>query len=122
MKKPTRKPNMVEENKYDLATPEAKRVLEAAIKAVCTKGDEHGDATASFTMIAELWTTYIGHVMAIRGQHKLDASDVAQLLVMLKISRSAYGMGADNYVDAAGYSALAAMLYGGSAIPEGNDD
>ena len=117
MKKPTRPPNVVEENKYDLVTPEAKRILEAAIEAITHKGDQHGDAQASFAMIAELWTTYIGHVMTIRGQHKLNGSDVAQLLVMLKISRSAYGRGADNYVDAAGYSALAAMV-----TSRGNDD
>ena len=109
MKKSTRKPNMVEENIYDSATPRAKKILEAAMEAVSKNSDRHGETLASFTMIAELWTTYVGHAMTIRGQHKLDASDVAQMMVLLKITRSAYGHGDDNYIDAAGYSALAAM-------------
>ena len=115
MKKPVRKQNLVEAIKYDLATPKAKAILEKAMAAVTANSDRHGETEASFSMIAELWTTYVGHVMAIRGQHKLTASDVAQMMVLLKITRSAYGHGIDNYVDGAGYSALAGMVTPGEA-------
>jgi len=103
--------NLVEEIKY--ATMEkAEGVLKDALEEVSTKSKQHGDTEASFTMIAEMWSVYIKHVAVIRGWTEVDASDVAQLMTILKIVRSVYGHGMDNYVDAAGYSALAAMLSG----------
>ena len=92
--------------------PQAKVILETALKAISTRGDEHGDLEESFTMIAKLWETYIGNVMVVRGQHRLDGRDVAQMLLMLKIARAVYGTGMDHYVDEAGYAAIAAALCG----------
>lgn len=109
MKKPTRKPNVVEEVKYT-TTDIAEKILDDARKAVTTKAEQHGDTEASFLMMADLWSTYVNHVSIIKGGIELDAGDVAQMMVMLKIARSAYGHGRDNYVDAAGYTALAAMV------------
>lgn len=103
--------NLVEELKLS-PIPKIKEVLEAAIAAVSVRGEQHGDTEASFMMIAQLWQSYISHVMVIRGHLQLDASDVAQMMVMLKIARATYGKGIDNYVDAAGYTAIAAAIHG----------
>ena len=101
--------NIVEEVKYQ-TTEVAESVLHNATDAVKKGMKHHGDTEASFSMIAELWTTYIKHIAIIRGFNGVDPDQVAQMMVLLKIGRSAYGHGKDNYVDAAGYSALAAML------------
>jgi elongation factor P--beta-lysine ligase len=100
---------MVDEVKHN-PIDKAIDLLTAASAALAQKGDQHGDTEASFTMIAELWTVYIKHVAIIRGWTEVDSSDVAQMMVMLKIARSAYGSGDDNYVDAAGYTGIAGML------------
>jgi len=111
MKKPTPKANIVEETQLS-PIPNAKVILETAAKTISVKGNEHGDTEASFCMIGELWVAYIRHIAVIRGHIQLDASDVAQMMVLLKIARSAYGTGDDNYVDAAGYTAIAAAVRG----------
>jgi hypothetical protein len=121
MKKPIRRPNVVEEVQLPPAN-KAKEILETAIKAVLVRGDQHGDTEASFTMISEFWATYTRHIMVIRGHISIDASDVAQMMVLLKIARSAYGTGEDNYVDAAGYTAIAAAVRAQTPEEEGDDN
>ena len=107
VKKP--KPNLVEEIK-ESQIDKATTILQKAIGIVNVNTDKHGDTEASFTMIAEMWSVYIKNVAIIRGWTEVSASDVAQMMVLLKIARSAYGHGKDNYVDAAGYTSLAGML------------
>jgi hypothetical protein len=109
MAKSKKRPNIVDEVKHN-PIDKAIKVLGDAMDAINKRGDQHGDTEASFTMIAELWSVYIKHVAIIRGWTEVDASDVAQMMVMLKIARSAYGSGDDNYVDAAGYTSIAAMV------------
>lgn len=92
----------------DYGVPE--KVLTDAADAIKSRGKEHGHTKRSFTMVAELWSTYIQHVFTIRGEAKLRADDIAQMQGMIKMVRSVYGESGDNYVDLAGYSALAAML------------
>jgi hypothetical protein len=63
----------------------------------------HGNAENSFALIAELWSAYLGA--------KVEAHDVAALLVLFKLARYRSNPGhADNSVDAAGYSALMGEL------------
>jgi len=88
----------------------AQDVLGEALNEVKTKSSVHGDTVNSFSMIAELWTTYIRHTSVARNQTIVQPNDVAQMMAMLKLSRSVYGKSSDNYVDGAGYTALAAML------------
>jgi hypothetical protein len=110
MKKPTPKPNMVEETTYS-QIDKAKGVLNQALEEITKKADLHGDTEASFTMLAEMWSVYIKNVAIIRGWTEVNASDVAQMMVLLKVVRSAYGHNnKDNYTDAAGYTSLAYML------------
>jgi hypothetical protein len=93
-------------------------ILSEALQAVKSKGVEHGDAEALFTMVAELWSVYIRHACIVRGWTEVTADETAQMMVLLKIARSVHGNGKDNYVDAAGYTALAAMLQG--KVPNDN--
>ena len=110
MKKPKSKAvNLVEEIKYS-SMDKATSILTSAHEEVSTKADQHGDTEASFTMIAEMWSVYIKNVAIIRGWTEVGASDVAQMMAILKIVRSVYGHGDDNYIDAAGYTSLASML------------
>ena len=67
----------------------------------------YGDALDSHARIAEFWSAYLGV--------KLDAADVAALMVLLKISRAVGTKRAgqkhdDSYVDGIGYLALAKEL------------
>lgn len=72
----------------------------------------HGSTENSFALIGELWMIYLRHQRRIRRNDAIKPEDVAQMMVMLKIARAAYGdqANADNFVDAAGYTALAGML------------
>lgn len=73
----------------------------------------HGDKERSFALIGELWATYL------RGRHGItppvEAFDVAQMMVLLKIARSIQGKPVrDHFVDAAGYAGIAGELVAGS--------
>ena len=85
-------------------------VLKKAIVAVETGTAIHGDTKRSFEFIAQLWSVYVAHSMSQKKKVELTAFDVANMMVMVKQARSVYGNSTDNYVDAAGYTALAASL------------
>lgn len=84
------------------------KVLADAAKIIRRRGNEHGHTERSFTMIAELWSTYIKHVAPMR---ELNAYDVAQMMTLVKKARATYGFSIDNFTDDAGYTALAADLH-----------
>ena len=88
----------------------SERVLTGALEQVRSKSKEHGDTTNSFQMMAEFWQTYIRHTSVARAALDVQAKDVAQMMVLLKICRTAYGKSGDNHVDEAGYASLAALL------------
>lgn len=64
------------------------------------RGEAYGDPTINLTRIAGMWSAYLGGV-------RLSAHDVAQMMVLTKISRSRVGCRHDNYVDQIAYSLLA---------------
>lgn len=88
----------------------AANVLKDAASAVIKGTEIHGDTEKSFTMIGQLWQTYIVHAWMQRQNNLITPQDVAHLMVLVKIARASYGQSSDNHVDIAGYSALAAML------------
>jgi len=88
----------------------AEEILSEAIEQVGTKAEKHGDTHRSFVMISEMWSTYIAHSKVLRPEEGVSPRDVAQLMAILKICRSVYVSGKDHYVDATGYTAIAAML------------
>jgi Domain of unknown function (DUF6378) len=64
---------------------------------------QYGSALAAHTNIAVLWSAYLGV--------PITASDAALMMVLLKIARTKTGaFNLDNYVDASGYSAIAAEV------------
>lgn len=80
----------------------AKTVLEEAIKLV--GGDRsatHGSMWENHENIARLWNGYLWNV------EKISASDVANLMELLKVARRKLGsFNPDDYVDGAGYSGV----------------
>lgn len=106
---------MAKKKKFDIAAETHRSdlmetTLNSALDQVRTKAKEHGDTTASFAMMSEFWTTYVRHTSVARSGLAIQPKDVAQMMVLLKIARTAYGKSGDNHVDEAGYAALAALL------------
>ena len=62
----------------------------------------YGDATVSHQRIANLWSTYLGT--------PVSAVDVAACLILMKVSRSKGAAHRDNWIDMAGYAALAGEM------------
>lgn len=60
--------------------------------------DTYGDAKTSHKRIADMWSAYLGI--------ELSASDVAALMVLMKVSRTKGSKHSDNWVDMCGYAAL----------------
>jgi hypothetical protein len=96
----------------------AANLAQQAAQLVATvRGQQHGDAVESFTMIAELWSVWINH--AIKEATgipptppiHLTAFDALQMMSMVKKSRSVYGDqgNSEHYVDDIGYTSLAGM-------------
>lgn len=70
----------------------------------------HGDKAVNFGNIARLWNAWLVNKDGPRG-HLLTGADVADLMELLKIARRASGeFNADDFIDAAGYAAIAGEL------------
>lgn len=66
----------------------------------------HGDKAECFERIADFWSVYLG--MTVTGDQ------VATMMCLLKIARSQHGaVNLDDYVDLAGYAAIAGELVDG---------
>jgi hypothetical protein len=67
----------------------------------------HGDKYVNHTKIARLWNAYLENANIV-GRN-LDPTDVANMMVLLKIARTQSGgtHNDDNYIDAAGYAGVA---------------
>lgn len=63
---------------------------------------DYGTPKENFNTIAEMWTSYMGH--------KVNASDVCNMMVLLKMARLRNGGHTDSNIDTAGYAALAAEM------------
>lgn len=79
------------------------KVLDQAKKIVMKDRNlQYGSAEDNFRDIAEMWTTYSGHVF--------KAHDVAAMMIMVKLSRIKTSPSvADHWIDVAGYSACGAQ-------------
>lgn len=84
----------------------APAILDTAKQYISTDRNEtHGDAEENFTHTAALWSAYL--------ETPISAIDVANCLILLKISRINCGKyNVDDYIDIAGYSALAGGIAG----------
>lgn len=78
-------------------------ILRTAEKLICGERQaQYGDAAANFGVVAKLWQAYTGLPYSV--------SDVAMMLALLKVARIAGGYKEDNFVDLAGYAALAGEI------------
>ena len=82
-----------------LVLDEAKRVITQ------DRDEEYGDVSENFKDIADMWSTYLDHTLV--------ESDVAAMMVLVKIARlKSNHTHRDSWVDVAGYSALGAEVAG----------
>lgn len=88
----------------------AEKILLDASDQIRRANKEHGHTLLSFTMIGEMWSTYITHIFTMRGNNKLEPHDVAHMMALVKQARAVYGYSMDNFVDNAGFMSLAGML------------
>lgn len=81
-------------------------ILDAAKKIVTgDREKQYGKPEDNFAVIAEFWTTYIGH--------PISSEDVAIMMALLKIARIRSGnYKTDSFVDGVGYLSLAAEIAG----------
>lgn len=81
-------------------------ILNGAKDCVCRSREaDYSSPENNFATIADMWTSYIRAAFP-HGVDKLEAKDVAAMMVLFKMARVATGVGkVDNWVDAAGYAA-----------------
>ena len=75
-----------------------------------TRNETHGDAFKNHAEIAEFWNIFLDG--KLRPMANITAADVAIMMILLKISRTTQGekFNLDNYVDMAGYAAIAGEI------------
>lgn len=87
-------------------------ILDAARERVNERADMHGKPELSFRSIARLWTSYI--LSPEVDPYDLDGEDVAYMMVLLKVGRSAHAPDwsdrESNDVDIAGYAECASRV------------
>lgn len=80
-------------------------ILETARACVCGEREEdYGSPEDNFQLISNLWELYLD-ACSYRETHCLYASDVANMMVLLKVARNASGSKLDNWIDICGYAA-----------------
>ena len=89
--------------------PTSVDVLHQALEAVKDRHVRYGDCTEQFADCSTLWTAYFRATG--RADVRFSPKDVAVLNILQKISRDSNGKAhTDNWVDVAGYAALAAEV------------
>lgn len=86
-------------------------VMDEARRAVGKdRGPVHGTMLENFRATARLWSAYLTELTGV--DVNLDPHEAAEMMVLLKISRTIHGNSAhvDHYVDEAGYAAIAGAL------------
>jgi hypothetical protein len=66
------------------------------------RATDYGDVNVSFNRIADFWTAYLGIL--------ITPWDVAQMMILLKVSRAKTSKKRDTLVDIAGYAECAGKL------------
>lgn len=84
-----------------------RRIAEEAIRTINgERQDQYGNPEDTFQLIADLWSAYLGNPA-------IQAEQVADMMILLKIAREAGGKGKkDNMVDLIGYAMLGASMRG----------
>ena len=72
----------------------------------------HGELAVSFGTIAQYWTVYL-QSRQVGMDYPISGSDVAQMMVLLKVARAATGTPThDHFLDQIGYAGISAELSG----------
>jgi|TARA_R110000744_G_scaffold76250_1_gene151135 hypothetical protein len=81
----------------------AKEILETALSLVGgARAEAHGSMLENHENIAQLWNGYLYNI------GKITAEDVANMMELLKVARRKQGVfNPDDYIDGAGYAAVA---------------
>ncbi len=90
-------------------------VLNEAFECVCcTREKTYGTPEENFNTVGLLWAVYLraahpelAYKLPING---INAKDVAVMMSLFKVARIATGSSADNFIDLAGYAALAGEI------------
>lgn len=87
----------------------ARRVLEQAADAVCgDRNNSYGPPIEDFTTQAVMMSAYLSRT---NGRDvKIRPSDIAALMMIVKLARQAHCPKEDNWMDAAGYAACGAEI------------
>ena len=85
-------------------TDPSKQVLETALNLIGgDRAEDYGPMWENHKNIAQLWTGYLHNI-----EGALSAEDVANMMELMKIARRKLGtLKKDNYIDGAGYAAVA---------------
>ena len=80
------------------------------------RNETHGDAFQNHAEIAEFWNIFLDG--KLKPMASISASDVAIMMILLKVSRSNQGkkFNLDNFIDMAGYSAIAGEINDSGSI------
>lgn len=112
-----------EVNDYEPKATTRERCLNDAKKCVCgNRNKQYGHPEDNFTLIADLWTTYL-HEHMYDPRCELQAADVANMMCLFKLGRittSPSGGTYDSYVDLAGYAACGAEIISDRKVDGGN--
>lgn len=85
-------------------------IFDRAEQAVYDRSEKHDDPEDSFERIADLWSGYLNY--------SVNSIDVANMMILLKVARSAEGYyNRDNWVDIAGYAECADRTYWEETTP-----
>lgn len=86
-------------------------ILQTAHDAIHGDRNTHyGTPTENFERIADLWGAYLRHRRQ-RGFVNIMPSDVAQMMILLKVARGINSFTQDTAVDIAGYAACGWEAY-----------
>ena len=68
------------------------------------RAEQYGDATTSFQNIADFWSVYLSRIMG--SGVMITPRNVADMMILLKISSTVTDFHEDSYIDIIGYAAL----------------
>jgi hypothetical protein len=89
--------------------------IDEALDLICgPKMEYYGPPHENLEDIAQTWNPYVARALKVKG--KLDGSDVAVLMILLKAMRLVRGYHRDSVVDIIGYSELLEVLNDSSAF------
>ena len=76
------------------------------------RGNDYGPVKENFARITMLWNSYIQAKYGVSSLcGRLDAGDVANMMILLKMAREMHKHKADNMDDIAGYAKCHNMLF-----------